>query len=592
MKNIRQFINELKKRNDLVEIDVEVDANLELAEIHRRVIEEKGKALLFNKVKGSPFPVATNLFGTVGRLDLAFGSRPEEFVKKMVKLAHDMVPPTFSKIWEARWLAKDLLKLGLKKGSGGAVVQNRLELRKGGGLDLLPALVQWPEDGGRFITLPLVYTEHPETKKSNLGMYRIQLFDERTTGMHIQIERGGGFHYHVAEQRNEPLPVSLFVGGPPALVLSAIAPLPENVPELMLASLLLGEKLERTALPHLPHPLISECEFAIVGKVPPRKRRMEGPFGDHYGYYSLAHEYPVFEVEHMFHRDDAVYPATVVGKPRQEDFFIGDYLQRLLSPLFPLVMPGVKELRSYGETGFHGLAAARVFERYEREALKTAFRIYGEGQLSLQKFLMLTDGDVDLGDFKAMLRHFLERSRWERDFFVISELSQDTLDYTGPAVNAGSKGIWLALGPAIRTLKAELPRDLPPQVKNAKVFVPGCLVLECPSYADDKKFAETIATLDVCREFEIVLVVDDLNEATSSAEKFLWTWFTRFEPAADIYSKGMSLRRFHVSLKAPLVFDCRMKPWYPGTVEAAPETVKLVDKRWNEYFSEKQWRGV
>src|SRR5215210_3209683 len=202
----------------------------------------------------------------------------------------------------------------------------------------------------------------------------MQRYDGRTTGLHWQIHKGGVFHYHEAERARKALPVTIFLGGPPALILAAIAPLPEDVPELVLASLLAGEKIRMTKNPlgH-GHRLVAEAEFALAGHVVPHERRPEGPFGDHYGYYSLQHEYPVFHVEAVFHRRDAIYPATVVGKPRQEDFFIGDYLQKLLSPLFPLVMPSVRDLWSYGETGFHSLAAATVRERYKREALVSGF---------------------------------------------------------------------------------------------------------------------------------------------------------------------------------------------------------------------------
>ena len=271
-------------------------------------------------------------------------------------------------------------------------------------LDRLPAITSWPEDGGPFITLPLVYTTHPDRHGHNLGMYRMQVHDARSTGMHWQIGKGGGYHYAVAEARQQSLPVTVFLGGPPALILSAIAPLPENVPELMLASLIAGERLPQVH-GQGPHPLVASAEFALMGEVPPGVRRPEGPFGDHYGYYSLQHDYPVFTVQRMAHRADAIYPATVVGKPRQEDFFIGDLLQELLSPLFPLVMPAVEQLWSYGETGYHSLAAAVVKQRYAREAMASAFRILGEGQLSLTKFLLVTDRRVDAarlqGDARA-----------------------------------------------------------------------------------------------------------------------------------------------------------------------------------------------
>ena len=256
-------------------------------------------------------------------------------------------------------------KVGLKRGSGGPVTEVvTSDVR----LDKLPAMTLWPEDGGPFVTLPLVYTQHPDGRGPNLGMYRLHIHDAQTTGMHWQIGKGGGFHYQIAEKKNQALPVTVFLGGPPALILSAIAPLPENVPEMMLASLIAGERLKLSE-GAWPHPLVSTAEFALIGEVPPHVRKPEGPFGDHYGYYSLQHPYPVFNVKQIARRRDAMFPATVVGKPRQEDFFIGDLLQELLSPLFPVVMPAVQQLWSYGETGYHALAGAVVKQRYAREAM-------------------------------------------------------------------------------------------------------------------------------------------------------------------------------------------------------------------------------
>lgn len=584
MRNLREFISALRARGEVQDIEAQVDPHLELAEIHRRVIENNGKVLFFKNVKGSPFPVVTNLFGNVSRIELAFGQQPEKFVQRVADLVHHALPPKMSTLWGARDLAFSALKIGIKNRRRAPVFEVESPLIPGRGLDELPALVQWPEDGGRFVTLPLVYTQHPDTGRHNLGMYRIQLYDEKTTGMHWQIHKGGGFHYAAAQAQNKSLPVNLLIGGPPALILSAIAPLPEDVPELMLCSLLQGEKLAVSKREDWPYPVVSEAEFAILGEVPAHERRLEGPFGDHYGYYSLAHPYPVFNVKKMYHRKDAIYPATVVGKPRQEDFYIGDYLQKLLSPLFPIVMPSVVELKTYGETGFHALAAARVKDRYEREAIASALRILGEGQLSLQKFLMLTDGNVDLNNFRETLVYFLERTNWEKDLFVISNVSQDTLDYSGPKVNEGSKGIWLALGQAKRELYGEPPQTLPSGVRDAKVFVKGCLVISGPAFKDSPDFVKEISQHSGFAPYELVLVVDDVKEATQNEEKFLWSWFTRFEPAADIHAAKMFHRRFHTALSAPVFFDSRMKPWYPGTVEPLPETVKLVDRRWSEYF--------
>src|SRR5688572_3973728 len=446
--DLRSFLRTLKKENELVEISAEVDPYLEIAEIHRRIIDEQGKALLFTNVKGSTFPVVTNLFGTIKRIDLAFGKRPQEFVKRAVHMVEDLVPPKPSKLWGYRDMAMAGLRLGTKNVRNAPILESRqaeVDLEK------LPLLQLWHEDGGHFITLPLVYTESPTSGKPNLGMYRIQRYDKSTTGIHWQIGKGGGFHYFEAEQRSESLPVTIFLGGPPALILSAIAPLPEDVPELMLASLLADSKIGVANNPlEKHHRLIAEAEFAICGHVPPHERQPEGPFGDHYGYYSLTHDYPVFHADAVFHRTDAIYPATVVGKPRQEDYFIGDYLQELLSPLFPLVMPAVKDLWSYGETGFHSLAAAVVKERYAREALSAGFRILGEGQLTLTKFLLLTDMPQDLRDFKSLFEHILACVDWRRDLHIFSQTAFDTLDYASGKINHGSKAILMGVGDAKR----------------------------------------------------------------------------------------------------------------------------------------------
>jgi 3-polyprenyl-4-hydroxybenzoate decarboxylase len=439
--------------------------------------------------------------------------------------------------------------------------------------------------GGRrsFITLPLVYTTHPDKHGHNLGMYRMQVYDARTTGMHWQIGKGGGYHYALAEARAQRLPATVFLGGPPALILSAIAPLPENIPELLLASLISGERLPRV-YGHGPHPLVATAEFALMGEVPPRTRRPEGPFGDHYGYYSLQHEYPVFEVQRMAHRRDAIYPATVVGKPRQEDFFIGDLLQELLSPLFPLVMPAVERLWSYGETGYHSLAGAVVKERYSREAMASAFRILGEGQLSLTKFLLVTDRHVDLKNFKATLEHVLARTNPETDLYVFSNLSMDTLDYTGPAVNLGSKGVWLGLGDPVRTLPKEFTATLPSGATEAFVFCPGCLVVGAPGYAAEPDIASRLAADPAFAGWMLVVLTDEPRRAAASAMNFLWTTFTRFEPAADIHSAERRIVRNHIAYRGPIVIDARLKPSFPKELSCDPDTAALVSRRWNEYF--------
>jgi len=582
-RSLRTFLELLSREKDLVTINAEVDPYLELAEIHRRVIEVGGPALLFKRVKGSRFPVVTNLFGTAKRIDLAFGRKPEEFIKQVVNVAESLLPPNRSELWKHRQLVRDFLKLGTRNVARAPVtevVQKQVQFKE------LPVLTTWQEDGGPFITLPLVYTEHPTTKKHNLGIYRMQIYDANTAGLHWQIQKGGGFHYHAAEELNQNLAVTVFLGGPPALIISAIAPLPEDVPELILASLLAGEKLRMAKNPiGGAHRLVAEAEFALIGHAHPQVRQLEGPFGDHYGYYSLEHEYPVFHCEAIAHRRDAIYPATVVGKPRQEDFFIGDYLQMLLSPIFPLVMPGVRDLWSYGETGFHSLAAAVVRERYTREALTAGFRILGEGQLALTKFLILTDSAIDLHDFRAVLEHVLARVRWESDFFIFSNTSMDTLDYTSGRINQGSKAILMGLGEATRDLPREFQGELPMGIRRAEVFCAGCLVVEGSPYAEEKDQGARVASQEVFAEWPLVILHDDASVARSSPD-FLWSTWTRFEPAADIYAAEMNVVKHHLSYQTPIVIDARKKPSLPDELIVRDDIKKLVDNRWREYFPE------
>ena len=287
----------------------------------------------------------------------------------------------------------------------------------------------------------------------------------------------------------------------------------------------------------------------------------------------------------MAHRHDAIYPATVVGKPRQEDFFIGDLLQDLLSPLFPLVMPAVEQLWSYGETGYHSLAAAVVKQRYRREAMGSAFRILGEGQLSLTKFLLLTDQGVDLKDFRATLSHVLARTQPASDLYVIGNVSMDTLDYTGPTVNEGSKGVMLGLGDPVRDLpRAFQSAELPAGVTTARVFCPGCVVIDGPAYADEPGAASRIVAHPAFRDWPLVVLSDEPLRATASEMNFLWTTFTRFEPAGDIHAAAQQVVRHHVSYTPPILIDARMKPWFPKEVECDPDTAALVSRRWREYF--------
>ena len=578
--SLRSLLAELQVRKQIIEINAPVDPNLELAEIHRRVVAAGGPALLFKNVVGSPFSLVTNLFGTTERVNLAFGNELKDTIAKLAAFPHSMLPPALSKVWAERNTLSKLFKVGTSVTSESPATE---VIETPANLAALPFTKSWPADGGFFLTLPLVYTEDPETKISNLGMYRMQRFDAASTGMHFQIGKGGGYHLFRAKELGKKLACNVFLGGPPALILSAIAPLPENVPELLLASLVQGKKLKISRNSDtLLFPATAEC--VLCGSIDPRESKPEGPFGDHYGYYSLEHDFPVFRVDKVLRRRDAIFPATVVGKPRQEDFYIGNYLQEALSPLFPLVMPGVKSLWSFGETGFHSLSAAQVRERYRKEALSSAFRILGEGQLSLTKFLLLTDQTVNLRSIRAVLEVILERYDPAVDLHVFQHTSMDTLDYTGRKLNEGSKGVLIGVGNPIRTLPRVVKSSPPNYLREAAMFCAGCIVVSGESFTAKRNLPEKIAAEPYFTEWPLVVLVDDVARTVQSDQDFLWTVFTRFDPGHDLFLQNQHAERFHVGGNCPLVIDARMKPSYPAELVVDDQTDSLVTKRWGEYF--------
>ncbi|PIE02417.1 MAG: 4-hydroxybenzoate decarboxylase [Acidobacteria bacterium] len=575
-----EFLDILKKEGELKIIDVPLSPHLVIPEIQRRVVAENGPALLFTHVEGSRFQAATNLFGSPKRIALALGGDPIAHMKRLSRFIESL-PPTWDAIKSFLPATGRILRSRKSKQRKANVLAGKIS-----SLNELPALTSWPEDGGPFVTLPLVYTQDPETGKGNLGMYRVHIQTERQAGMHIQILRGGGNHYHKAELHNQPLPASVFIGGPPALTLAAVAPLPEDVPEIAFASFLMNKPIRTTENPLFPgHLLASDADFCITGLIPPHKRAPEGPFGDHYGYYSLQHPYPYMDVKAIYHRKDAIYPATVVGRPPQEDHFIAIFLQELFAPLFPIVMKGVEDVFAYEESGVHSLAGAIVKERYHKEAFTACMRILGEGQLSLTKVLFATEAKLNLKEFRQLFIHILERCDFQTDLHVLSNISLDSLDYTGPEINRGSKALFLGLGEKRFELVNSQPdkQTLPDWIFESTLYCPGVLVIRCAPYQADPQVGEKLTALEGLHAYRVVIIHDHPKDCTSSDVDFIWNVFTRFEPAGDIYARK-DIRRNHIAYQAPLIIDCRMKPGYPSTLIADKETVAQVDRIWNDIF--------
>lgn len=564
----------LRRENELIEVEALVNPELELAEIHRRIIQNDGPAILFKNVKGSSFPVVTNLFGSKRRIDILFGNLHFH----LEQLLSILEKPSLRALWACRKRLFPLLFHGKKK-------CRQHSFHTSCTLNQIPFLKCWPDDGGDFLTFPLVYTQSPTTQKENLGMYRVQRHSAHTCGLHFQIGKGGGFHFSEAEQRDQDLPTTIFLGAPPALILSAIFPLPENVSELLFASLLLGKRLPYALSNKSPLPLFSSCDIAILGRAKAHRRHIEGPFGDHLGYLDPAKPYPLFQCDTILAKKNAVVPATIVGKPLQEDAFIGSFIQTLTRPILSLLMPNLLDLHAYPEAGFHSVAAIRIKERYEKEALQLALRVLGEGQLSLTKILFVVDGPISLSNFPSVLSSLLARIRSEEDIIILPSTSNDTLDMTGPKQNHGSKALFFGLGPERRHLPTTFSAPCPSFIRNATVFCPGCLVLDC---IDPQIHPDRITQEKSFAEWPLLILVDDARVTASSQLEFLWSVFTRFEPASDIFATQTKISRNSLHFSLPLLIDARMKSSYSSMLQPSSETVSLVDKRWHEYFPPKK----
>jgi 4-hydroxy-3-polyprenylbenzoate decarboxylase len=619
-RNLRDCVVDLERTGQLLRIEPEIDPDLEMAEIHRRVYEVGGPALLFRRVKGCSFPMVSNLFGTPQRIRYLFRDTLRA-VRHLIELKID--PGTF---WKNPWRYRDvtgaLLHMLPKRVKTGPILANETTIGQ------LPQLRSWPLDGGAFITLPQVYTEdveRPGWRHSNLGMYRVQLSGnryelDREVGLHYQIHRGIGVHHAAALRRGAPLRVNVIVGGPPALALSAVMPLPEGMPELAFAGALggrrialitppvddkvtrrLGDKVTDKALslsPCLPIP--AEADFCITGTVDPQRLLPEGPFGDHLGYYSLVHDFPVLRVDRVYHRPGAIWPITVVGRPPQEDTCFGDLIHELTGPIIPTVVPGVHAVHAVDAAGVHPLLFAIGSERYvpyarvrrPQELLTCANALLGQGQLSLAKYLLIVaredDPELNIHDIAAFFRHLLERVDWMTDLHFQTRTTIDTLDYSGSGLNEGSKVVIAAAGGKRRALGVELPQQLrlPEGFTVPRVCLPGILAIESPKYPegqgaetppDVEPFCHALAEGNPLAGFPLVVLVDDSEFTAHSLKNWLWVTFTRSNPAADIHGVGAITRHKHWGCAGPLVIDARIKPHHAPPLVEDPEIARRVE---------------
>ncbi len=616
-RNLTDAITDLERAGQLVRIEQEVDPQLEAAEIHRRVYAAGGPALYFARVKGTPFPMVSNLFGTLERAKFLFRDALDD-VRRLVELKTD--PANLTKrpwrYWKLPLVAWRLRPQWIRNGP---IRQHTTTISQ------LPQLKCWPLDGGAFVTLPQVYTEHPDHPgwmKSNLGMYRVQLSGnhyepDREIGLHYQIHRGIGVHHAAAVRRGERLPVNVLVGGPPALAVAAVMPLPEGLPELAFAAALGGRRLRLTEGEPLPSstgatpralPLVADADFIITGFIDPARTKPEGPFGDHLGYYSLTHDFPVMQVTRVYHRPGAIWPFTVVGRPPQEDTTFGELIHELTGPVIPTVIPGVRAVHAVDAAGVHPLLLAIGSERYvpyastrrPQELLTLAHAILGQGQLSLAKYLLIVAQEdapeLDIHDIGAFLQHLLERFDPETDLHFHTRTTIDTLDYSaGMGLNAGSKLVVAAAGPKRRELATTVPAQLPlpDGFDEPQVVLPGILAVRGPksaaSLAEDRggnadsppEIEQLVSALGTAGSalagFPLIVVVDDADFVARTLNNFLWVVFTRSDPARDVHGVDAFIHRKHWGCRGPVVIDARLKPHMPPPLEVDRAVAQRVD---------------
>lgn len=595
-RNLTEAVHDLERAHQLVRISTEIDPHLEMAEIQRRVYQAGGPALLFERVRGTRFPMIGNLYGTIERTRYLFRDTLD-LVRRLVEIKIDpgviaKSPLRYLRAFPTAWAMQP------KRVRRGPILDCQTSL------DQLPALKSWPLDAGPFITLPAVYTEHPDMPgwaKSNLGMYRVQMagndyLSNREVGLHYQIHRGIGVHHAAAIRRGEKLRVQVFVGGPPSLPLAAVMPLPEGLSELTFAGALSGHRMRLVAAPEGGLPLLAEADFCLVGTIDPAHTKPEGPFGDHLGYYSLVHDFPVMTVERVYHRPNAIWPFTVVGRPPQEDTTFGQIIHEITGPAIPSVLPGVKAVHAVDAAGVHPLLLAIGSERYvpyakhrqPMEILTQANALLGQGQLSLAKYLFIVAGEdhpqLDIHDIGAFLTHVLERVDWRRDLHFQTRTTIDTLDYSGQGLNSGSKVVIAAAGPSQRHLPTLLPQGLrlPEGASGPKVVAPGILAIQATCYhpGNDlaRRFANFFLAQDAINQFPLIVLVDDSEFAARHLNHFLWVTFTRSNPAVDIDGIEATTTDKHWGCAGSLVIDARIKPQHAPPLVEDPGITRRVDQ--------------
>ena len=607
--SLEDCLMDLESNGQLIRIKEETDPLLQMAAIHLKVFEANGPALLFENVKGSEYRAASNIFGTLERSRFIFRDTIKK-VEQLIQLKNNPI---------------EAIKHPLKYFNTAVAATKAFPLRnpiskpilhKNINIDDLPLIKHWPMDGGAFVTLPQVYTEdidQPGIMHANLGMYRIQLngneyMTNKEIGLHYQLHRGIGVHQSKANKKGMPLKVSIFVGGPPSHTVAAVMPLPEGMSEMTFAGVLGGRRFRYKYIDG--YCISTDADFVITGEVMPGDLKPEGPFGDHLGYYSLQHNFPLMKVHKVFAKKNAIWPFTVVGRPPQEDTSFGQLIHSITGTAIQNEIPGLKELHAVDAAGVHPLLLAIGSERYTpyqptkqpAEILTIANHMLGTGQLSLAKFLFITSDDENKLNTKDIEKYFdfiLRRINLKRDIHFYTNTTIDTLDYSGEGLNSGSKVVFAAYGNLIRTLATE-PHSRMKNIsgfEDVKLVMPGVIAMKTTAFSTYENAKKEMNQLNeqlngiqnewhtkanLPEEIAMIIICDDASFVSNHLNNFLWVTFTRCNPSHDIYGIGSFTHNKHWGCEGPIVIDARIKPHHAPIVEKDPAVEKSIEKYFNK----------
>ena len=594
--NLEACLLDLERNGQLLRIKEEVDPHLEMAAIHLRIHEQKGPAILFEKVKGSKFRAASNIFGTLERSEFIFRDTLPQ-VKKLIEIKIDPASAIKNPLAALSALPAAINALPKKNPISQPVTYEEIKISE------LPLIKHWSMDGGAYVTLPQVYTEDadkPGIANSNLGMYRIQLTGneyelDKEIGLHYQLHRGIGVHQTKANKKGMPLKVSCFVGGPPAHSVAAVMPLPEGLSEMNFAGVLAGKRFGYTYKDGFC--LSTDADFVITGEVYPGENKPEGPFGDHLGYYSLEHSFPLMRVHKVYARKNAIWAFTVVGRPPQEDTSFGQLIHAMTGAAVSNEIPGLKEVHAVDAAGVHPLLLAIGSERYTpylttkqpAEILTIANHILGTGQLSLAKFVFITADDTNqlsTHHVQAYFEYILSRLDLGNDIHFYTKTTMDTLDYSGEGLNAGSKVVIAAYGDVKRNLATTVPTRLLDLNMDASLVMPGVIAVNASSYTTTALQSALIGQGEALLAQEGVVFIirtEDPRWMASDLNNFLWAAFTRTNPSHDIEAIDAFTVNKHWGAKGPLVFDATIKPHHAPPVLKDAAVEKRVDAILEKY---------